>query len=969
MSTHRYFSTLLLIWGSLTASYGYGALGSVDHVAEREVRNVRHPAGAVTLDNPLPDTTATSGTRFTYKIPTNTFDNEDSDPLAYIARLTNGDPLPDWLTFDATTVTFAGVPAKADYGTLAITVTAQNADNQSASSDFALKVRAVPEVDLNGPFIERRRHYDSMKEDEADSVAIVDPAMFIEDVDGNAIIKAIISFSEADSYDQREEYLLITEEGMQIASDAGIKANDETSAPSYDAVTGDIAVVGTASLEEYARFFREILYVNISEDVIGGLRTIAFLVTDADGNESNISITDIDVIPQNDPPTLDIDVNDDNGEGDFAYRTTFVEDGPAVLLTDRDVRVTDVDHSDIAQIVVVIANRLDGAQEVLDVTGPLPSGFSYGYDIRNGEDLVINGEGSLADYEAALRQITYRNDSQDPDDTPRQISIMYNDLGINGFVYDTTVVYIVPKNDPPDARADTVVVAEYSRDNPFGIPPPSDVDNELAELTMTIDSLPGLGTVTRADGAPVSIGDVLSATYFDSLRYDTPDDYDGVTPPGRMVFTVTDDSAATATSRIIFIINNAPEADPFTVTTNEDVPYTFTLANFADGYSDAEGDTLAYVIVDTLPDEGWLLLEGDTVRIGDALRLTVLDSGKLILEPFPDANGTPYTSFRFRVKDGRAAISQPYVATVVVLPVSDPPVVDTVFVTGEEYQTLFFTANDFIAQFSDPENDTLTKIKVENLPTDGTLLLDGQPVAIGDEIPVDRLDHLAFEPDFGFDGITEFRWNGHDGSAYAERPALVIIIILEDNRISALNDTIRLVDVATYEGSLTTLVNNPTGGDFTFNTNPVVDPEHGTVRLREDGSYTYEITDGFVGTDAFTYEVCNTNNPPECAQATITIIVPPPLLVYEGFSPDNDGINDVWRVRGIEDYPNNHVRIFNRWGNLVFEIAGYDNEDRAWSSYSTAGLVAGDVPDGTYFYLIDLGNGQSPRSGYVIVNR
>lgn len=93
------------------------------------------------------------------------------------------------------------------------------------------------------------------------------------------------------------------------------------------------------------------------------------------------------------------------------------------------------------------------------------------------------------------------------------------------------------------------------------------------------------------------------------------------------------------------------------------------------------------------------------------------------------------------------------------------------------------------------------------------------------------------------------------------------------------------------------------------------------------------------------------------------------MLVYEGFSPDNDGTNDVWRIRGIENYPTNSVRIFNRWGNLVFEIEGYNNQDRAWSSYSTAGLVAGDVPDGTYFYLINLRNGESPRSGYVIVNR
>lgn len=148
----------------------------------------------------------------------------------------------------------------------------------------------------------------------------------------------------------------------------------------------------------------------------------------------------------------------------------------------------------------------------------------------------------------------------------------------------------------------------------------------------------------------------------------------------------------------------------------------------------------------------------------------------------------------------------------IVTPVSDPPTVDTVRVSGEENETIFFTAADFVSQFSDPEGDTLTLVKIESLPSNGILLLNNEPVALGDEIAVDSLSQLSFVPNVGFNEVAQFQWNGYDGSAYAERSAPVIITLAEDNRIAALNDTIQLVDVVTYEGTLEDLVINPTGG-------------------------------------------------------------------------------------------------------------------------------------------------------------
>ncbi len=92
---------------------------------------------------------------------------------------------------------------------------------------------------------------------------------------------------------------------------------------------------------------------------------------------------------------------------------------------------------------------------------------------------------------------------------------------------------------------------------------------------------------------------------------------------------------------------------------------------------------------------------------------------------------------------------------------------------------------------------------------------------------------------------------------------------------------------------------------------------------------------------------------------------------HPGFTPNGDGINDFFYIDDIEDFPNNTVQIFNRWGNKVFEIAGYNNQDRVWTSESNFGIVYGDkrVPDGTYYYLIDLGDGSAPLSGFVVISK
>lgn len=93
------------------------------------------------------------------------------------------------------------------------------------------------------------------------------------------------------------------------------------------------------------------------------------------------------------------------------------------------------------------------------------------------------------------------------------------------------------------------------------------------------------------------------------------------------------------------------------------------------------------------------------------------------------------------------------------------------------------------------------------------------------------------------------------------------------------------------------------------------------------------------------------------------------VMVPESFSPDNDGINERFLIPGIEAYPFNTMLIFNRWGNEVFSASSYDNEDNNWDGRSQKAIMGEELPEGTYFYVLDLNNGKEALSGYVYLNR
>ena len=121
----------------------------------------------------------------------------------------------------------------------------------------------------------------------------------------------------------------------------------------------------------------------------------------------------------------------------------------------------------------------------------------------------------------------------------------------------------------------------------------------------------------------------------------------------------------------------------------------------------------------------------------------------------------------------------------------------------------------------------------------------------------------------------------------------------------------------------------------------------------------------FVGVDVITLQVCDLAG--ECTTGDINIDVG--IFVYNALSPNGDGKHDLLEIINIELFPNSNVKIFNRWGDKVFDQSGYENNlERAFIGRSNLG-GKGDLPAGTYFYSIDLGDGTPIKSGFFVMNR
>jgi gliding motility-associated-like protein len=116
----------------------------------------------------------------------------------------------------------------------------------------------------------------------------------------------------------------------------------------------------------------------------------------------------------------------------------------------------------------------------------------------------------------------------------------------------------------------------------------------------------------------------------------------------------------------------------------------------------------------------------------------------------------------------------------------------------------------------------------------------------------------------------------------------------------------------------------------------------------DEGTYSVTVTDA-IGCSA-TREVEIFKNEDPC------------LFIPNAFSPNGDGTNDTWNIRHMDLYPDAVVRVFNKWGSPVFSSKGYP---QAWDGSFNGKMLE----PATYYYFVDLQNGEPVYKGFLMIVR
>lgn len=83
---------------------------------------------------------------------------------------------------------------------------------------------------------------------------------------------------------------------------------------------------------------------------------------------------------------------------------------------------------------------------------------------------------------------------------------------------------------------------------------------------------------------------------------------------------------------------------------------------------------------------------------------------------------------------------------------------------------------------------------------------------------------------------------------------------------------------------------------------------------------------------------------------------PGDVVIYQGVTPDGDGLNDYFIIDNIEYFPTNNVTIFNRWGRKVYETTSYNSSGNVFNGYAQGKGVVNQgemLPTGTYYYVVE----------------
>lgn len=551
-------------------------------------------------------------------------------------------------------------------------------------------------------------------------------------------------------------------------------------------------------------------------------------------------------------------------------------------------------------------------------------------------------------------------DNQDIGDT--QVTITVTDaVGASNTQVFTIKVSNV--NDPPQFTSVAKTVATEDVEYQYNIATSDPDVNDTR--TLSAPELPSWLSLTTSSGNGTLKG--------------TPDDPDVGSHPVRLV--VTDAAGTQAVQEFSIEVSNINDEPQFTSS-----PLLSAIINQSYIYniSVADEDINDNLTITTIQKPTWLNFQ-------------VTGSNSATLSGTPIADDAGFHDVVLRVTDEAGVQKlQEYE-----IKVNTAPIISDVTISTLEDQPIDITPDIFSAAFADADGDDISAIKILTLPQSGNLLFASAPVAADQEIDANTINQLRYEPVANQHGSVSFEYNAFDGYNYANSKAKVSIEILPVNdepRLSLLTEELSyrpLIDesVLLAENVVIEDVDSDSiigmqiffaarvfqsGQDLlavetTANISSNYNEETGILNVSgKDNLENYtqvlrSLTYEYRGTEIPNYEARAINyilddgeDVSNLQQQSIEMIQLDKLTIPSGFTPNNDGVNDLWQIENIELYPNCQVKVFTREGKEIYGSVGYSTP---WD-----GTYAGsNLPAGPYFYVIVLNELQQQSGGVTII--
>lgn len=493
-------------------------------------------------------------------------------------------------------------------------------------------------------------------------------------------------------------------------------------------------------------------------------------------------------------------------------------------------------------------------------------------------------------------------------------------------------------------------------------------DKENSQLSkVKITSLPLNGTL-KLSGTNVNVNDEIFSSTLGNLTF-TPDaNWSGATNFG---WNGSDGTAYALAGAIVNItvnsINHLPVVSDFTKTTDEDNILTFSSADFTGHYSEADANPLARIKITSLPLKGILKLSGVNIIVNDEIPAASL--GLLTYTPEADWNGT--ITFRWNGYDGTAYALTEAVVTVIVNSVNDSPVLASSVINVTMNENGAAQQIDISGNVTDVDGNVLTTT-IATGPSHGN-------------VTVSPSGDVTYTPDKDFSGSDSFTYrvcdDGTPSLCVEGSVNINVVPVAPSNHLPSIaeivkttpqNTTLKFATddfVSVFSDSdndtlsVIQITSLPTSGTLKLNGVTLVSGQEITwIQLKKlefipATDFTGEVSFNWKASDGKDYSAVND---------VIINVTPQEVFIPEGFSPNGDGVNDFFIIRGTDNYKVS-VSFYNRWGNLVYENKNYKND---WEGNANTGLLIGSkLPDGTYFYVINLNNGEKPKAGYITINR